>query len=525
MGRSALAMLVACAALLGVGSTVAQAAVGSVEGKVTDVGKAGLEGIEVAAYNEHNVVSGSTTTAAGGTYQISALQPGEYTIMFSDPSHTYVTQSKPATVESGKGDEVNAELKRTSTISGTVTSASTGARLAGVSVFATEEEGEFTTFNTTTEGNGEYELENLPPGRYNIEFFLEGYMSRNTITVLGEGEEKTVDTALSEGGRITGTVTAAGTHARLAKIGVSVSDPGVGYGGAITNANGEYTVTGLPSGSYKVQFYWEYSAAESKEYENAPRFIPKFITQYYSGQTSEATANPVSVALASTTSSINAEMVASMPTNTALPVVSGTPVASDPLGCSNGSWTGEPELKLSVGWPLTTPFTYQWLRGGVPIAGATSASYVVQSLDQGHALACEVTATNDAGSAAARSAAVAVPVPIPVVTTSTSKLTVTVSTTKASVACAGAPCAGSIEVLERTVVKHRHKTVVLAKGSYSLAVGKSAAITLHVSTAGKKKLARARHHRASAKLLISVKGGKAVEKTVQLTLATKIVRR
>jgi len=516
-------------AVFALAAGVAQAATGSVEGKATNAHGEGVDGIEVAAYTESGVRAGSTTTAGGGKYQIAALAPGEYTIAFSDPSHAYLEQTKQATVESGGSVEVNAELKRAGAIVGRVTSASTGAGLAGVSVYARQEEGEEGAFSTTSEADGDYTLAELPPGRYDVEFQSGGYLEQSTVTVLREGEEKTVNVALSEGGRIAGRVTAVGTHAPLAKIGISVSSTGGEYGSsygfATTNANGEYTVGGLAPGSYKVEFYWNYSNAEVKEFEHAPRFIPKYITQYYSDQPSEATANPVAVATASTTSSINAEMVPSAPSNTALPIVSGTPAAGDPLTCSNGSWTGEPELKLSAGWPLTTPFSYQWLRDGAPLAGANLSSYVVQVADQGHGLACEVTATNDAGSAAARSAAVAVPVPVPVVTTSTSKLTVKLNTAKVGIACAGAPCAGSVEVLERKVVKHKHRTVVLARGSYSLAVGHSATITLRLSNAGKKKLARARHHRASAKLAISVKGGRTLEKAVQLTLATKIVRR
>ena len=124
-------------------------------------------------------------------------------------------------------------------------------------------------------------------------------------------------------------------------------------------------MTGLPTGSYKAQFAWEFSESEVKEFEKARRFLPKYITQYYSGQLSEATANPVGAAEETVTSGINAAMVPALPVNRAPPVVSGTPAVASPLSCSSGSWTGEPELKLSIGWPLTSPFGYQWLRSRV----------------------------------------------------------------------------------------------------------------------------------------------------------------
>lgn len=85
--------------------------------------------------------------------------------------------------------------------------------------------------------------------------------------------------------------------------------------------------------------------------------------------------------------------------NTSLPVASGTPAPGQTLSCSNGSWTGYP--------PPT--FTYQWLRDGTPIGGASTSAYVVQTADQGHGLACQVTASNSAGSESVTSNTLQVP--------------------------------------------------------------------------------------------------------------------
>ncbi|MHB8692598.1 MAG: IPT/TIG domain-containing protein [Solirubrobacteraceae bacterium] len=86
----------------------------------------------------------------------------------------------------------------------------------------------------------------------------------------------------------------------------------------------------------------------------------------------------------------------SAPANTSAPVISGSPLPSNTLSCSTGSWSGSP-----------TKFTYQWNRDGVPIAGATSSSYLVQIADEAHTLTCVVTATGPGGvSAPAKSAGV-----------------------------------------------------------------------------------------------------------------------
>jgi hypothetical protein len=188
--------------------------------------------------------------------------------------------------------------------------------------------------------------------------------------------------------------------------------------------------------------------------------------------------------------------------------------------CSNGSWTGEGMLSVQTGWPLTTPFGYQWTREGVAISGATSAGYLVQTADEGHGLACEVTATNAAGHEASKSSSVTVPVAA--VTVSSSHLVFVKDTAKANVACANAACSGTVELTARVAAKHGHKkTVVIAKGSYSLAAGAHGTVALRLTGIGAKAMLAARHRTLSGKLTISVKLGKTVGRPVVLTLAKR----
>jgi hypothetical protein len=161
---------------------------------------------------------------------------------------------------------------------------------------------------------------------------------------------------------------------------------------------------------------------------------------------------------------------------------------------------------------------------GVAIAGATSNTFVVQAADVGHSLVCEVTATNDAGHASAKSASFAVVKPVPVIEIASSKLSVSRRATKVSLACANAACAGSVQVVETMVTRHRkgHRTVVkkeklvVASGAYSLAAGQTGVVVLHLTGAGKGRLARAPHHRLSVTAVASVVGGTQVAKAVQL---------
>lgn len=87
----------------------------------------------------------------------------------------------------------------------------------------------------------------------------------------------------------------------------------------------------------------------------------------------------------------------SAPAVTAAPAISGTVALGSTLTCSTGAWTNAP-----------TSFTYQWLRGGSAIGGATSATYVAGSADVNQQLSCQVTATNGEGSASATSASVTI---------------------------------------------------------------------------------------------------------------------
>ncbi|HWI30299.1 MAG TPA: S8 family serine peptidase, partial [Microbacterium sp.] len=69
------------------------------------------------------------------------------------------------------------------------------------------------------------------------------------------------------------------------------------------------------------------------------------------------------------------------PVNTAAPTITGTPAVGKKLTASPGTWDME---------GLT--FSYQWLRDGQPIEGATATTYKVVGADRGTSLSVRVTA-------------------------------------------------------------------------------------------------------------------------------------
>ncbi len=109
------------------------------------------------------------------------------------------------------------------------------------------------------------------------------------------------------------------------------------------------------------------------------------------------------------TSAVTATVVASVPVNTAVPVISGVTQQGDTLTVSTGTWTGSP-----------SSYAYAWKRcsGGTcsSISGATSSTYTLQSADVGDTLEAVVTASNSggAGSAATSPATGTIEPPVPV---------------------------------------------------------------------------------------------------------------
>lgn len=80
------------------------------------------------------------------------------------------------------------------------------------------------------------------------------------------------------------------------------------------------------------------------------------------------------------------------PVNSVLPAITGTKTVGQTLTCSSGTWSKSPS------------YSYQWLRDGVPIIGATANTRVLAAGDSGKLMSCTVKATKNGVSAVATSA-------------------------------------------------------------------------------------------------------------------------
>ncbi len=162
-------------------------------------------------------------------------------------------------------------------ITGKVTAAATGAPIAGVKVCAINRNGVGPWGCTTTDTKGEYTASIFEDGSYYVHFTTpsgSGYVERSYYNnKYSEAEQETViavvgyttpdiDAELPEGGQIIGTVTNAETKAPLAEVEVCGGPAAC----ILTNARGEYAISGLPGGEYQVSFGFGYGGGLGETY-------------------------------------------------------------------------------------------------------------------------------------------------------------------------------------------------------------------------------------------------------------------
>ena len=197
-------------------------------------------------------------------------------------------------------------------INGTVTDEDTGAPLSDIciTVFDAEPLSNFFA-EGLTDGDGSYSVGGLAAGDYLVAFddcrsprtyvfeFYDDkpdFASADLVAVIAESKTPGIDAALKVGGSINGTVTDAGTDAPLPGICVEINDAAFTFGiFDSTDANGSYSVGGLPAGDYKVSFF---DCGDGSTY----------LTEWYDDKPDFDSADLVAVIAPSKTSGINAAL-------------------------------------------------------------------------------------------------------------------------------------------------------------------------------------------------------------------------
>jgi hypothetical protein len=511
--RFALRATLACVlSVLGASAlpAIAAAATGGIKGTVTSAETSKpIENAEACAYELASETQlKCSKTVANGEYEILGLTDSSYKIRFTATDYTtqwYQDQtswSSAGTVEvtgNATTPAINAELEESGvgTVKGQVTNASNGQGAGGVEVCATGSE---SYRCTETNGNGEYTISGLSPGSYSISVYpaetceeeqgeklrcqpKSNYIGKSVSTKVKANKTEIVNVALQPGGQISGTVTNASiTHPTIAKIVVcayKTKESGESFSGcAYTSSSGQYTVSGLESGSYKLEFDGHICTIVKKGEEECPEV---YVTQYYHGQPSLKKGEAVPVTAGSNTGAVNEslrEAFPATPASTAAPALTGTPVVGQTLSCSQGSWSHEP-----------TYLTYQWTRNGTIIAGQTGTTYTLQTVDLGSPITCSVTAGNGAGAITVASNAVTAPKPIVAAGASAS---VKGNAAMLKLTCTGGgTCSGTLKLIAR-VRQGKHTTnVTVGTARYSIARTKSATIRVPLTAKGRSLLGKA----------------------------------
>ena len=340
---------------------------GTITGTVTDADSgAPLAGVSVAAVLESGSSAGSSvTTSASGVYTLTGLATGTYYVRTSNGApyldelyHDLPCLGGSCLPTAGTGVEVTAGsttsgidfgLVPGGSITGAVTDAGTGEALANVTVLVYTASGSSAGSSVRTNASGVYTATGLATGTYfvqtsgSVPYLDQLYTDLacpawNCTVTSGTGVVVTagtttngIDFALAMGGRITGTVTDAGTGAPLAYVAIYVRAASGSFGGQDwTDTLGAYTIAGLETGNYYVQT------------QNSPGYVDELYNDLPCAEGCTRTSGTgVSVVAGTTTSGIDFGL--------ALPPVTPVITWETPAAITQGTALGGTQLNASAG--------------------------------------------------------------------------------------------------------------------------------------------------------------------------------
>ena len=207
--------------------------------------------------------SGNYAIGAGfpsGTYTVEFYSgpgcqgsPGNYAFQFYDGSTT-ATASQPVSVTSGSTTPaINAALVVGGSITGTVTTAGTGAGLAGICVNATAP-GVPGYQSTDSSANGTYDIPSLATGSYTVEFFSAnvGCTTSNNLYAPQWYQQRdsqgNADPVLVTAGQVTSTINSAMTGTASSVTAISVTPSSTTLGQAVVFSATVSGTGGTPTG-------------------------------------------------------------------------------------------------------------------------------------------------------------------------------------------------------------------------------------------------------------------------------------
>lgn len=252
---------------------------GEVNDRLAPVNK--LSGVRVQLLDDRGAVAFETTTNALGQYEFEALAAGDYHVVTRE-TPAYVDQTFGGTPCPTACNGLNGTLitiASGATSSGNVLDLAPGASISGnvlasgsVAVGATAQvynDSGVPVFQGPTNPSGNYEINELPDGDFFVRIVnVPGHVSQlwddnncsgycdilngDPVTVAGSTSVGSVNFNLPAGGGISGRVTNGASGLPAVEV-LAFDVSGFVSGRAITNASGDYSISGLENGSYKVR--------------------------------------------------------------------------------------------------------------------------------------------------------------------------------------------------------------------------------------------------------------------------------
>ncbi len=208
---------------------------GALEGTVTDEAGNALEGATVELNGEE------ATTDANGFYRFDEVATGDYDVTASRDGYTSETHT--VTIDEDETTTQTFTLTQLYTVNGTVTDADSDDAIADAAVTI-----DGTDHATTTDVNGEYTIDGVENGTYDLTVSKDGYYAEEQSVVVEE--DVTVDVALNA--IPTYTVSGTVTDGENNPIeGATVTNEETGET-VTTDENGDYSFTDVEEGTYTL---------------------------------------------------------------------------------------------------------------------------------------------------------------------------------------------------------------------------------------------------------------------------------